>query len=191
MYSRYDFRNRNLANLFKLLTLLITFQQWVLELWYFTWVSLMTRPFRWYNFLPSDLEFDLLFENIHLINDFLTVYARALILHMSISSDNLSLGTNLCDTDLGVCSIFENVNLVFNFWKVSARASILHTSIYCDKTFRGTNMFFFMARSFYWYQDICPCDLGHLWNWPVSGAYEFHKHILLCSYINCSIDLNE
>ena len=27
-----------------------------------------------------------------------------------------------------------------------------------------------MARSSYWFQDICPCDLGHIWNWPLSGG---------------------
>ena len=37
---------------------------------------------------------------------------------------------------------------------------------------------FLVTRSSYWYQDFCPCDLGHLWNWPLSGAYVFHKHIL-------------
>ena len=36
-----------------------------------------------------------------------------------------------------------------------------------------------MTRSFYWYQNICPCDLGLRWNWPLSGAFVFHKHILL------------
>ena len=35
-----------------------------------------------------------------------------------------------------------------------------------------------MTRSTYWYQDICPCDLAYLWNWPLSGAIVFHKHIL-------------
>ena len=32
----------------KTLTLLITFEQWVLELWHFTWVFLVMRPFCWY-----------------------------------------------------------------------------------------------------------------------------------------------
>ena len=32
------------------LTLLITFEQWVLELWYFTWVFLVIRPFSGYNY---------------------------------------------------------------------------------------------------------------------------------------------
>ena len=38
---------------------------------------------------------------------------------------------------------------------------------------------FLVTRSSYWYQDICPCDLGHLLNWPLLGAFVFHKHILL------------
>ena len=37
------------------LTLLITFELWVLELWYFTWVFFVIRPFRGYYFLPCDL----------------------------------------------------------------------------------------------------------------------------------------
>ena len=35
-----------------------------------------------------------------------------------------------------------------------------------------------MTRSFYWYQNICPCDLSHLWNWPLLEAFVYHKHIL-------------
>ena len=37
---------------------------------------------------------------------------------------------------------------------------------------------FLVTRSFYWYQNNCPCDLGLRWNWPLSGAFVFHKHIL-------------
>ena len=32
---------------------------------------------------------------------------------------------------------------------------------------------FLVIRSFYWHQNICPCDLGHCWNWPLSGALCF------------------
>ena len=39
------------------LTLLITFEQWMLEFWYFTWVFLVVRPFRGYHyFWPCDLD---------------------------------------------------------------------------------------------------------------------------------------
>ena len=38
-------------------TLLITFEQWLLELWYFTWIFPVIRTFRGYHyFLPCDLD---------------------------------------------------------------------------------------------------------------------------------------
>ena len=47
----------SLTYFLKTLTLLITLEQWVLELWYFTWVFLVTRPFSGYHyFLPCDLD---------------------------------------------------------------------------------------------------------------------------------------
>ena len=104
------------------LTLLITFEQWVLELWYFTWVFLVIRPFRGYHYFLS------------------------------------------CDLDLGD-PFFENFNLVITFEKLV---------LYCTWEFLVT-------ESSYWYQDTCPCDLDHLWNWSSSGAFVFHKHILFFS----------
>ena len=42
---------------FKILTMLITFEQWVQELWYFTWIFPVIRLFRgWHYFLPCDLD---------------------------------------------------------------------------------------------------------------------------------------
>ena len=71
-----------------MLTLLITFEQRVLELWYFTWVILVTRPFRGYHdFWPCDLDVNLFFENYNLANNFWTVSASALIFHMTIPCD--------------------------------------------------------------------------------------------------------
>ena len=68
------------------LTFLITFEQWVLERWYFIWVFLVIRPFHWYHcFLTCDL--DPFFKNFNLANNFWTVSARALIFHMSIPCD--------------------------------------------------------------------------------------------------------
>ena len=47
-----------LAYFLETLTLSITFQQWVVELWYFIWTFIVTRPFHWYqHFLP--MTFDL------------------------------------------------------------------------------------------------------------------------------------
>ena len=41
----------------KVINLLITFEQWVLKLWYFTWVFYETRPFRGYRQIwPFDLD---------------------------------------------------------------------------------------------------------------------------------------
>ena len=130
------------------LTLLITFEQRVLEHWYFTWIFPVIRPFRGYHYFWP------------------------------------------CDLDLGVWPIFKkNFNIAYNFWTVSARGLIFHMSIPCDKTFLWFHLkkilelpyciwAFLVTRSSYWYQDICPCDLDHLWNWPLSGAFVFHKHIL-------------
>ena len=63
---------------------------------------------------------------------------------------------------------FENFTLN-NIWTVSARALMLYMSISCDKTFLPCDLdlgiwpwAFLVMRSFYWYQDICPCDLCHL-----------------------------
>ena len=47
----------SLTHFLKTLTLLITFEQWVLELWYFTWVFFVMRPFCGYHYLlPWDLD---------------------------------------------------------------------------------------------------------------------------------------
>ena len=76
---------------FLTLTLLITFEQWALELWYFTGAFLVTRPFRGYTniFDPVTLtlELDPFFENFNLANNFWTVSAGSLIFHMSIPCD--------------------------------------------------------------------------------------------------------
>ena len=47
----------SLTHFLKPLTLLMTFQQWVLELWYFTWIFPVIRTFLGYHyFLPCDLD---------------------------------------------------------------------------------------------------------------------------------------
>ena len=73
-----------------LLTMLITFEQWVLELWYLTWVLSVARPFCVYHYflhVTLTLEFDLSFKICNFANNFWTVSARALIFQMSISYD--------------------------------------------------------------------------------------------------------
>ena len=81
------------------LTLPITFEQWIRELWYFTWVFLLKRPFHGYQHLrtlwswpwPCSLAYFMktLTLLIHINCNYWTVSTRALIFHMSISSDNI------------------------------------------------------------------------------------------------------
>ena len=70
--------------LYETSTLLITSEQWVLDLWYFTGVFFVTRPLRGYNdFSPCNL--DPFKKKINLANVFWKVSVRALIFHMSIA----------------------------------------------------------------------------------------------------------
>ena len=121
----------SLAYFLKTLILLITFEEWVLELWYFTWIFLVIRSICWYlTFWPWFL-------------------------------------TNLKKKDIG-----------HNFQKIK----YLELP-YCTWSFLVT-------RSFYWYQNICHCDLGHLWNGHYRGQcftntsvkyYELWKSIVICT----------
>ena len=87
----------SLTHYLKTLTLPITFEQWVLELWYFTWVFIVIGLLRGYHYFlicDLDLGFDPFFENFNLANNFETVSARALIfhiLHIVISCDKIFL----------------------------------------------------------------------------------------------------
>ena len=68
----------------------LTFEQWVLELWYSNEYSLWQDLSCGYHyFLPCDLDlgFDLFFDNFNLANNFWTVSARSLIFQMSDSWD--------------------------------------------------------------------------------------------------------
>ena len=71
-------------------TLLVTFEQWVLELWYFTWIFPVIRPFHGFHyFLPYDLHLGVwpFFENFNLANNFWSVSVTAFIFHMNIPCD--------------------------------------------------------------------------------------------------------
>ena len=58
---------------------------------------------------------------------------------------------------------FKNTfNFVNNFKTVSAIALIFHMRLSKNKTVLLN-------------QDICPCDLGHSWNWRLSEAFEFQN----------------
>ena len=93
------------------------------------------------------------------------VRARALIIHMSIPCDKI-FPTVLNLLTLTFDKFFLKLTLV-----MTSKIWILELP-YCTCLFPVT-------RSFYWYQNICPCDLGHLWNWQLLVAFMFHKHIFL------------
>ena len=61
------------------LNLLITFEQWELELWYFKWIFTVIKPFHGYLYWSCDLELGVwpIFENFNLAYNFWTVSARA------------------------------------------------------------------------------------------------------------------
>ena len=123
------------------LTLLITFEQWVLALWYFKWVFLVIRPSRGYHYFftlwPWPRRMTHFFDKFNLAYNFWTVSARALIFHMSIPCDKsfpwVPLFFTLWPWPLSLTHFKKNLNLAYNFWTVSARALIFHMSITWDK----------------------------------------------------------
>ena len=116
-------------------------------------------------FYPLTSEINLFIVNFNLANNFWTVSARALVFHISITSNRsfpllLSMGTNQflypVKFTLVIDLFIENFNLANNFWTVSARvfifrnnkndiinnfqiinirAFMLNVSISCDKVF--------------------------------------------------------
>ena len=92
----------------------MTFEQWVLELWYFTWIFHVIRPFRGQQFFLS-----------------CTVSGRALIFHLNFPWIRLFRGYHYllhCDLDLGVWPMFfGNFNLANNFWTLRARTILFFT----------------------------------------------------------------
>ena len=76
--------------LIEALTMLITLDEWMLELWYFTGVSLVIRPFRGSHFfypVTLALEIDPFFEHFYVAFNFLTGSTRALIFYISIPGE--------------------------------------------------------------------------------------------------------
>ena len=95
------FENFNLA---------ITFEQWVLELWYCTWVLLVIRPFRDIIIFYTDLD--------------LEVWPIFIMPPRSKVGGRISFSS--C---LSFCPPLWNFNLANNFWTVSAWAMIFHMNI--------------------------------------------------------------
>ena len=123
----------------------------MLELWYFTWVSLVMRPFRGLHYLDLvtlTLEFDILLKKINLAYNFWIVGVRALIFHMTIPCYNnfpwVPLFFTLWPWPWSMTHFLKNFNLGYNIWTVGARALIFQMSIPCDRTlfFAGTIIFY-------------------------------------------------
>ena len=160
----------------KTLSLLISFEQWDLEIWYFTWVFLVIRPFSGYHyFWPLTLEFDPFFENFNLANIFWTVSDRALIFHMNIPCDMtfpwIPLFFTLWPLPWSLTHFFENFNFANNFWTVRSRALIFHLSIPCDENFPWVPLFF------------------TFWPWSLNNFFGKLKPCLLLLNIECSLEL--
>ena len=74
------------------------------------------------------------------VNNFWTVFARAVIFHMSIPFWGYKhFWPNVLD--LGVWPIFGSFNLAYNIWTAWARALIFHKNISIDMTFLGVSKF--------------------------------------------------
>ena len=143
----------------KTLTLLITFEQWELELWYFErQCSLMgTNNI---DIFSLTLEFDLLFENFNHSKNFWTVSAAVHSFHINICSDKVFQWVPTFFTlTLEFDPFLLNFNLTKNFWTVSARALTFHMSIPCDKTFTRETWIFHKTKPSVGYQQFWTCYL--------------------------------
>ena len=146
------------THILKTLTLLITFEQWVQELWYFMWVFLVIRTLRGYHyFLPCDLDHGIcsIFLCFNLAYNFWRVSARALIFQMSIP----------CDKTLPWVPIF------FTLWPCPWILSHLLKTLTLLITFEEwvLDLWYFkwvllVIRHFRGYLYFLPCDLGV---WPI------------------------
>ena len=158
------FENFNLANNF-----------WTLSAWalIFHMIIPSDKTFCGYHYFWH-CDFDLgvwpiFFQNFNLANNFWTVSSRALIFHINIPCDKtfpwVPLFFTLWPWPWSLTSFLKTLTLQITFeqW-------VLDLS-YCTWAFLVT-------RSSNWFQDICNCHFGHFWNWPFTGTFVFHKHIL-------------
>ena len=130
------------------LTLLITFDRWVLEFWYLTWVFLVIRSFREYHYIwPCDLDRGVLlnFWKLQLAYNFWTVSARALIFHMGIPCDKTFLWIPIVFTlwswPWSLIYFFENFNLAATFLSVSYSFNVSHEySLWQDLSVSTTSL---------------------------------------------------
>ena len=182
---------------FETLTLLITFEQWVLELWYFTWIFSVVRPFRgnhiFFNLWPwpwilthflKTLILLIIFEQWVLeLLYFTCVFIVKRPLRPFRGHHNFFYPVTLT---LEFDPFFENFNLANNFER-RVQELLYFTCVFL--VIRP--LIPFGGHHHFW-----PCDLNlfcdknfllvsrylSLWSWPsfelLSGAFVFHKHVL-------------
>jgi hypothetical protein len=150
-------------DLLKTLTLAISFEWYILGLWYFTWENILTRPFRGYQTIwPSDLDHGCLtyfLKTLTLATSFEWYFSRTLIFHMSVPCDKTFFFCGYqqvwpCDTDLKWCLTYSLKTLVLAIsfeWYVQG----LWYSMWV----------FLVTRTICGYQQIRPCDFD-LGVWP-------------------------
>ena len=118
------------------------------EIWYFTWVFPVRRPFSGYHFFtlwPWPLSLTYFLKTLTLLITFeqwvpqLWYFTWVFLVIRPFSGYHFFYPVTLSfEFDL----LFKNFKLAYNFWIVSARASIFHMSIPCDKTFLLVPLFF-------------------------------------------------
>ena len=135
----------------------------MLELWYFTWIFPVIRPFRGnHYFFLCDLGVDPFFLNFNFVNNLNSECLSFYISHEYFLWSDISMGTIifvLVTFTLEFDPFFENLNLADNFRKVSARSLIFHISIHCDKTFPWFHYFLINIKAFILRMSI-SCDGG-------------------------------
>ena len=157
----------------------MTFEQWVLELWYFTlvfcnktspWVPLFSTLWPW------PWSFTHFMENFNLVNNFWTMSARALTFsheyHMrqeiSVSTNNFDLVTLTLVFDL----LFENL------------LTLLITMELWGLEHWYVTWVFLVTEPFHGYQYFLPCDLDLVFFsssnevWCRVGAANVHNFML-------------
>ena len=95
--------------------------------------------------------------DVKLINPAITPFNDIILLKQNVSILTLDL-------------FLKKIHWSTSKWLQFGLSHIIHMSISWEKFF------------FYWYQDICPCDLGHFWNRSLSVVFVFYKHILLAIF---------
>ena len=164
----------------------------MLELRYFAWVFQVIEPFRGnqqFDFVTFTLDFGVLFENVYLLYnnwliDWIVFYPVSAIFQPSNGVQHLN-------SNFFARSLIMQVNISSD--KIFLLALSLLILIY-DQHFGGkkrqwskflnkkySSFEFHIVHDHFLWQDlstdknICLCDLGHLWNWQLSGAFVFHK----------------